>query len=111
MNSLKERILSEMKVDHSNSLDKNFERAAKLIGITQTGTIEFRISKEKLKVDLQVLLYLAGKQFAFAGELSKTNSATQEELCNELGMLGGTLRPAIKRLKDKGKIKNIKDTN
>jgi hypothetical protein len=108
MSNLKEKILSEMKVDYSDSLDRNFDLAKNFIEITNEGKIHVKIkNNENIEAKDIISLYLIGKIYAKEVELSENENATNEELASELGMPDGTVRTALKRLRDSNKIKQI----
>jgi len=102
--TLKEKILSEMVVDFANQLEKNYEHAKKFIRLTQTGTIDI-IEKQNYQLVDQVQLYLLGKLYSHHSGLSESAGSTNSELENELGTIGNSLRPVIKKLRDKRIIK------
>lgn len=104
---LKNRIKEEMTVDYHNSLDKNFELAKKFIRVTEDGKVDV-LFKEKLGGKEQVLLYLIGKTYAKEAEFTTTNCVTNKEFTEELGVLDTSLRPWLKELRDKKKIKRNK---
>ncbi len=104
---LKDRILNEMTVDYSNALEKNFELAKKFVLITKEGKIDI-IEKEKLTVKEQIKLYLIGKLYAKEAVLIEETSVDNKEFMNELGVPAGTLRPALKELRDNNVIKQMK---
>ena len=68
---LKRRILEEMTVDYTITLEKNFDLLKKFIHITKDGKVDV-IVKEKIDNKEKVLLYLIGKLYAKTAELSET---------------------------------------
>lgn len=104
---LKRRIMDEMLTDHYNALDKNFDIAKKFVGVTNEGKVDVKV-KEDLNGKYQILLYLIGKLYAKEAGLTDTEAVGSKELMNELGILEGSLRPWIKELRDKNKIKPVK---
>lgn len=104
---LKKRIMDEMLTDHYNALDRNFDIAKQFIGVTAEGKVNVKV-KEDLNGKYQILLYLIGKLYAKEAGLTDTESVGSKELMNELGILEGSLRPWIKELRDKNRIKQVK---
>jgi len=103
---LKKRILEEMTVDYSNALEKNFNLAMQFIRTTKEGKIDV-IIKDKITVEDQILIYLIGKLYAKEAELSETYEVENQELMDELGIPGNTIRPKLKKLRDNNKIKPV----
>ncbi|WJI09302.1 hypothetical protein FGU46_03910 [Methanobacterium sp. CWC-01] len=106
-NNFKKRIREEMLANHSNALERNFDLAKKFIKITEEGKVEVA-NKEKIGGKEQVLLYLIGKLYAKEAQLTKTACVVNNELTEELGVLDTSLRPWLKGLRDKNKIKQSK---
>lgn len=104
---LKQRIIDEMTVDYSSSLEKNFDLAKQFIRITKGGKVEI-LAKDKLGGKEQVLLYLIGKLYAKEAGLIATDDVGNKELLDELGIPKGSLLPWLKDLRDQNKIKQIK---
>lgn len=105
--NLKKKIIEEMTVDYSNALGKNFDLAKRLIRITKEGKVDIP-SKNKLNSKEQILLYLIGKLYAKEVGYADEEAVGSEELMNELGMVRGSLDPALKELRDAKKIKPMK---
>ena len=106
MTELRERILKEMVVEHSDALERSFEKAKKLIGITSTGKIELS-SKSKFSGPERLTLYYIGKLFAKEAGLSESESVSNSELAEELGEKTGSILPWTKTLRDTGIIKAV----
>jgi len=104
---LKKKILEEMVVDYSDVLEKNFELAKKFIRITKSGKVDVLI-KDKLPVTDQITLYLIGKAYTKEAGFINSDETGHQELMEELGISGGTLRPSLKKLRDSKIIKQIK---
>lgn len=104
---LKKRIMDEMLTDHYNALDRNFDIAKQFIGVTAEGKVNVKV-KEDLNGKYQILLYLIGKLYAKEAGLTDTEAVGSKELMDELGILEGSLRPWIKELRDKNRIKQVK---
>ncbi|MDG3546622.1 hypothetical protein [Methanobacterium formicicum] len=104
---LKKRIMDEMLTDHYNALDRNFDTAKRFIGVTAEGKVDVKV-KDDLNGKYQILLYLLGKLYAKEAGLTDTESVGSKELMDELGIREGSLRPWIKELRDKNKIKQVK---
>lgn len=106
-NELKQRILEEMLTDHFNALDRNFDLAKNFIEVTTQGNVNVKV-KDELNGKDQILLYLIGKLYAKEAGLASTEDVGSRELMNELGIREGSLRPWIKELRDKNKIRQVK---
>ena len=106
--SLKERILEEMSVSYANALEKNFEEAKKWIRVTSSGTIDI-LKKDGLGGTEEVVLYLIGKKYAKEAGLAENDSATNQELCEELGKTIGSIGPWLKTLRDSGYAETTSD--
>ena len=104
---LKKRILEEMTVDYSDALEKNFELAKQFIRITKEGKVDV-LFKEKLSGKERILLYLIGKLYAKEAGLATSESVSNKELMNELGIPIGSLLPWLKELRKTPGIKQIK---
>ena len=105
--SLKRKILEEMTVDYSKSLEHNFELAKQFIRITKEGKVEV-LMKDKLTGKEQIQLYLIGKTYAKEAGLADTDDAGTDELIQELGIPEGSLLPWLKSLRDDNRIRQIK---
>lgn len=105
---LRERINKEMVTDHVEALERSFEVVKEIIRISPNGIIEV-LNKDAYTTNNQILLYLIGKLYAFKGGLTKSEFVDNNELGSELGMLGGTLRPALKRLREASVIQTKKE--
>lgn len=104
---LKKRIMDEMLTDHYNALDRNFDIAKQFIGVTAEGKVNVKV-KDYLNGKYQILLYLIGKLYAKEAGLTDTEDVGSKELMDELGIREGSLRPWIKELRDKNRIKQVK---
>ena len=96
-NNLKERIIDEMTVNHSDALEKHFNLAKQFIRITKEGKVDVLV-KEKVSGIEAVLLYLIGKLYAKEAELVPTDDVGSKELMNELGIPEGSLLNYTKRV-------------
>lgn len=105
-NSLKEKIIDEMTINHSDALEKNFILAKQFIRITTEGKIDVLV-KEKVSGLEAILLYLIGKLYAKAAELTTTDDVGNTELINELGIPYGSLGRWLKDLRDANKITQV----
>lgn len=108
--NLKQRILDEMRVDHANALEKNFELAKQFIRITSEGKVEVLV-KDQLNGQQQILLYLIGKLYAKEAGTTSVEYAGNKELTEELSIPMGSLLPWLKGLRDQNKIKSVKKGN
>lgn len=104
--TLKERIIKEMTVDYSNVLEKNFTLAKKMIKITKNGKVDI-INKNKFTGKEQIQLYLIGKLYAKEAGFTRTESVSNKELIEELGMPKGSVDPWTKYLRDHKKIRAV----
>jgi hypothetical protein len=105
--TLKQRIINEMMVDYSSSLEKNFDLAKQFMRITKEGKVDI-LAKDKLSGKEQISLYLIGRLYAKEAGFSATDDVGNKELMNELGIPKGSLLPWLKQLRDENKIKPIK---
>jgi len=105
---LKSRILQEMVVDHSGTLERNLDLAKRFISITTAGKVEI-VCKAKLIDKEKILLYLVGKQYAKTAELAEREHVGNKELANELGIPHDTIRRRLKDLRDEKKISQLKE--
>lgn len=105
--NLRQRIIDEMTVDYSNTLEKNFELAKQFIRITKDGKVDV-LFKDTLNGKDQILLYLVGKLYAKEAGFVASNDVGNEELVNELGVPKGSLFPWLKWLREENKVKQIK---
>lgn len=104
---LKKKILSEMTVDYSNNLEKNFNLAKQLVRITSEGLVDVMV-KDKVTGPQQIQLYLIGKLYAKQAELATTDEVGNRELMEQLGIPEGSLLPWLKELRDKNKIRQVR---
>ena len=104
---LRQKILDEMRVDHANALERNFELAKQFIRITSEGKVDVLV-KDRLIGTQQILLYLIGKLYSKEANLAPTEFVGNKELTEELGIPMGSLLPWLKELRDQNKIKSPK---
>jgi hypothetical protein len=105
--SLKSRVLSEMTVDYSKTLEKNFDRAKQFVRISADGMVEVLV-RNILKGPEQIQLYLIGKIYAKSADLTATDEVGNKELMQQLAIPEGSLLPWLKELRDKNKISQIR---
>lgn len=103
---MKEKIIDEMTVNHSDALEKNFNLAKQFIRITTEGKVDVLV-KEKVSGLEAILLYLIGKLYAKEAELTPTDDVGNTELINELGIPYGSLGRWLKDLRDTNKITQV----
>lgn len=108
METLKEKILTKMVADHSDALEKNFERAKNLIAITKTGKIDLLVDKKKLGGEDLIKLYCMGKLYAKEAGLTESSEVHYNELMDELGIKLGSVLPWLKSLREKNYLKSDK---
>lgn len=96
---LKAKILAEMTVDHSDALEKNYTLAKEFVRITTEGKVDVIVKDRVGGVD-KIALYLIGKRYAQRAGLATSEYVKNAELCNELGIIQGSLLPWLKTLRD-----------
>lgn len=106
--SLKRKIIEEMTVQYSGTLEKNFDLAKQFIRITKDGRVDILV-KDKVSGQDRILLYLIGKLYAKEAGLASSDSVGNKELMNELGIPEGSLLPWLMALRKKPCIKQIKE--
>ncbi|MGB3906791.1 MAG: helix-turn-helix domain-containing protein [Anaerolineae bacterium] len=104
---LRRRILEEMTVDYSSTLDKNFNLAKQYLRITSEGKVDVMVKDDVTGAE-KVLLYLIGKLYAKEAELSGTAEVSNAELMEELGMPKGSVLPAMKDLRDSNMVEQTR---
>lgn len=88
--SLKDWIEQEMTVDVEEELLKHKEKVKAIVQLTTDGEV---ILKEKnLTAKQKILTYLIGKAYSKVAEYSKTDSATNKEIGEALGLPDGTVK-------------------
>jgi hypothetical protein len=105
--SLKRRVLSEMTVDYSKILEKNFDRAKQFVRISADGLVDVLV-RDKVTGPEQIQLYLIGKIYARAADLTATDEVGNKELMQQLAIPEGSLLPWLKELRDKNRITQIR---
>ena len=105
--AFKKKILEEMTVDYSNTLEKNFDLAKQFVRVTKDGHVDVLI-REKIGGRDQILLYLIGKMYAKEAGLAPSDEVGNEELERELRIKTGSLLPWLKELRDANKVKQIR---
>ena len=86
MSELAEKIRNKLTVDESIIIEHVLDRLSKLIGITKTGKVVFKISKEMLTTKNQIALYAIGKYMAKQAGYIESDQISIEELSRELGI-------------------------
>ncbi len=104
---LRKKIIEQMTIDYSSTLEKNFELAKQFIRITKDGKVHL-LHKESLGGKEKILLYLIGKLYAKEAEFTATDDIGNKELIDELGIPEGSLLPWLKELRAKNKVKQVK---
>lgn len=105
---LKRKIIEEMTVEYSGTLEKNFELAKQFIRITKDGKVDILV-KDKVSGQERILLYLIGKLYAKEAGLAPSDTVGNKELMNELGIPEGSLLPWLMALRKKPGIKQVKE--
>jgi len=106
--SLKRKIIEEMTVEYSGTLEKNFDLAKQFIRITKDGRVDILV-KDKVSGQDRILLYLIGKLYAKEAGLAPSDTVGNKELMNELGIPEGSLLPWLMALRKKPGIKQVKE--
>lgn len=106
--SLKRKIMEEMTVEYSSTLQKNFDLAKKFIRIAKDGRVNVLV-EDKVSGKDQILLYLIGKLYAKEAGLASSDSVGSKELMNELGIPEGSLLPWLMALRKRPGIKQTKE--
>jgi hypothetical protein len=104
---LKNRILSEMTVDYSTILQRNFDRAKRFVRISADGIVDVLI-RDKLTGPEQIQLYLIGKIYAKEAQLTTDAEVSNKELMEQLAIPQGSLLPWLKELRDKNKVRQMR---
>ena len=86
MSELAERIRNKLTVDESIIIEHVLDRLSKLIGITKTGKVIFKISRDALTTKNQIALYAIGKYMAKQAGYIESDQISIEELSRELGI-------------------------
>ena len=110
--SLKDWVRREMTMQGIGVLDQAKERAARLFGISQDGSVGFRLSGSqlnRLNSRDKVLLYTIGKVYAHAAEYAVDATVANAELVRNLGMPEGTVRGKLKELRDAHYLNSVQD--
>jgi hypothetical protein len=105
---LKRKIIEEMTVEYSGTLEKNFDLAKQFIRITKDGRVDILV-KDKVSGQERILLYLIGKLYAKEAGLASSDTVGNKELMNELGIPEGSLLPWLMALRKKPGIKQVKE--
>ncbi|MDA4127328.1 MAG: hypothetical protein OK452_09055 [Thaumarchaeota archaeon] len=105
--AFKKKILEEMTVDYTDTLQKNFDLAKQFVRVTNDGHVDLLV-KEKVGGKDQILLYLIGKMYAKEAGLSPSDDVGNEELERELQIKTGSLLPWLKELRDTNKVKQVR---
>ncbi len=103
----KKRIMEEMSVEYSGTLEKNFDLAKQFIRITKDGKVDVLV-KDKTSGEDRILLYLIGKLYAKEAGLTHSDAVSNKELSDELGIPIGSLLPWLMNLRKKPSIKQTK---
>jgi biotin operon repressor len=99
--SFKDRILSEMRTEHEDSLERNFDLAKSYIRITSTGKVQV-LAESTMPNPQRVALYLVGKLYARKADVAADDFVTNKELQEELSLPPGSVNSAVKELRDAG---------
>ncbi len=102
--TLEERIKAEMTVDYNDALEKKFDTAKKMIGITPEGKVSL-LQDSALGGEDRIVLYLIGKVYAKRVGYVQEDWVSNKELLEELGLKEGSLFPWLKFLREANKIK------
>lgn len=100
MSDLKDWIAKEMTVDIASELAKYKERVKDLIQLTTTGDVI--IKKSNLTAKQRILIYLIGKVFSKVVGYSASDTATNKELMEAIGLKEGTVKFNLFDLRNEG---------
>jgi len=106
--NLKRKIMEEMTVEYSSTLEKNFDLAKQFIRITKDGRVDILV-KDKVSGQDRILLYLIGKLYAKEAGFASSECVGNKEFMNELGIPEGSLLPWLMALRKKPGIKQVKE--
>lgn len=104
MSTLIDKIKKEMTIDDNAILENNFELIKELILLNKNGTIEITDKENYTGPDL-ITLYLIGKNYAHLVGYCDTNRVSIIELIEKLSKPEGSVKPWLKTLRDRKKIK------
>lgn len=102
LSDLKDWIAKEMTVDVAAELTKYKERIRDLIQLTTTGDVIVR--KPDLTVKQRILLYLIGKVYSKTAGYSLTDTVTNKEIIDALGLKEGTAKFTLHELRGEGLV-------
>jgi hypothetical protein len=89
-----------MTVDVENELSKYKEQVRDLIQLTPNGDIILK--QTDLTAKQKIVIYLIGKVYSKAAEYSKTETATNKEFTETLGLPEGTVKFTLFDLRKEG---------
>lgn len=98
-----------MITDTTNALERNFNLAKKFVEISQEGKVNVLLkSHSEIDAKDSLTLYMVGKLYAKEAELCESEAVSNDELAEELGLPGGTVRRALVELRNERKITQAK---
>lgn len=106
--NLKRKIIEEMTVEHTSTLERAFDLAKRFIRIAKDGRIDILV-KDRVGGQDRILSYLIGRLYAKEAGLASSDSVGNKELMNELGIPEGSLFPWLMALRKKPGIKQIRE--
>ena len=104
MSELAEKIRNKLTVDESIIIEHVLDRLSKLIGITKTGKVIFKISRDALTTKNQIALYAIGKYMAKQAGYIESDQISIEELSRELGISPKIASTRAGELRREGKL-------
>ena len=103
---VRKRIRDKLGIVYSDALERNLDLAERYLRITEKGTVVLQ-KTENLSGKERILLYLVGKLYARKAGWADADEVGNQELMDELGVGGNSLRPWLKSLRDENKIERI----
>jgi len=104
VSELAEKIRNKLTVDESIIIEHVLDRLSKLIGITKTGKVIFKISRDALTTKNQIALYAIGKYMAKQAGYIESDQISIEELSRELGISPKIASTRAGELRREGKL-------
>ncbi|MBN2095491.1 MAG: hypothetical protein JW727_05565 [Candidatus Aenigmarchaeota archaeon] len=102
---LAEKIKAEMITTHEDALERGYDMAKRLVGITMKGLVDVK-EKDRLSGKEKIMTYLIGAQYSKRAGLRESAAVSNEELCTEMGLPQGSVLPWTKMLREEGVIES-----
>jgi len=97
---LQDWIQKNMISDEFEILSSYKERIARIVGITSSGNIVFRVNLSTFDNKLRIAFYLIGKLMAYFVEKVEKPAASNKEIESILGIPKGTVGRSLKELRE-----------